>query len=298
MSRENENELVVYNIKALHDLKAVGILDLLHKLYDKVVITTQALQEYKSQYSETPPEWIKVVEVKNKIEAKIKAGTYGISGGSAFVYGTEHRGITFLVDYAYPSFDYLDIYNWDTENLFGVIKDAVKEKFIEEVEAGRLLSELKELSLWMTENDVREYKFVLSDFKIEYEREAYKPVKEVEGQTTKTKLVLWTNWERANIAIERGECKDLQYTLEGEDFKAVRRCIVEYLLVHQDMIEGITDGEEYVRNGHYHQGADDGAPVVEYKGTLYVYEASLRRWGDVMAEVMSVIDDVPYAPID
>jgi hypothetical protein len=115
------------------------------------------------------------------------------------------------------------------------------------------------------------------------------------------KIVLWTEWETAYEKVEKGEYKDYQEDLSDEDGKKMRAFLVNYFLENRNEFykPNQTDGKvDSPFNGGYHQNADDGVPIIKYNGKLYAYKVSMRRWGDLMAEVFSIINDKKYMSID
>ena len=117
----------------------------------------------------------------------------------------------------------------------------------------------------------------------------------------KYKIVLWTDFETAYKKIEKGEYKHPIYDLCDEETIKMRAYLVSYFLENRNdlyKISGITGIKNFPFNGSYHQNADDGVPVIKFKNKLYSYTVTMRRWGDLMAEVWSTINRKKYLSID
>jgi hypothetical protein len=115
------------------------------------------------------------------------------------------------------------------------------------------------------------------------------------------KIVRWTDWEIANKKVEKGKYKDYWDDLTDEDRKKMRSFLVNYFLENRNELykPNSIDGKiNYPFNGGYHQAAEDGVPIIKYKGKLYAFLFSMRQWGDLMAEVFSIINGKKYMSMD
>jgi len=115
------------------------------------------------------------------------------------------------------------------------------------------------------------------------------------------KIVLWTDWEIAYNKVEKGKYKDYQDDLSEEERLKMRAFLVNYFLENRNELykPDETDGKiDLPFNGSQHQAAEDGVPIIKYKGKLYAFLVSMRRWGDLIAEVFSIINSKKYMSID
>jgi hypothetical protein len=114
-------------------------------------------------------------------------------------------------------------------------------------------------------------------------------------------IVLWIEWQTAYDKVKKGEYKSFRKDLSKKERKKMRAFLVNYFLENRNELykRNQTDGKiDFPFNGSYHQNADDGIPVIKYNGNLYAYKVSMRLWGDLMAEVFSVINGKKYMSID
>lgn len=109
-------------------------------------------------------------------------------------------------------------------------------------------------------------------------------------------FIKWTGFETAYKRVEKGIYKDCLDDLSQKEYKKIRGFLIKYLIIHSDIITKRHNGGMF--NGWYHQERPNGVPVIKYKDNLYVYKVSMRRWGDVIAEVLSKIDKIKYEPFD
>ena len=114
------------------------------------------------------------------------------------------------------------------------------------------------------------------------------------------KIVLWTDWEIAYKKVEDGKYKDPIDELNDEGFSKMRSFLINYFLENRNALYRINNNgkKDYPFNGSYHQNADDGVPVILVNNILYPYMVSMRRWGDLMAEVWSTINNKKYMSMD
>ena len=116
----------------------------------------------------------------------------------------------------------------------------------------------------------------------------------------KPEIVGWTGYDTAERRIKKGEYKLCDRFFEWNDvtekeYKEIRDYLVEYLSLNSRIVTK-RHGRYSFFNGHYHQEARNGIPVIKYKNSIYAFLVTKRRWGDIIAEVLSKIDGKKIYP--
>jgi len=92
------NNVIISDTSCLIALSNIGQLDLLKKLFGRVTITPEVLDEFTKKYNEKIPEWIDIKEAKNK-EKVIKLNTdLGLGESSSIILATETPGSLVIID--------------------------------------------------------------------------------------------------------------------------------------------------------------------------------------------------------
>jgi len=110
-------------------------------------------------------------------------------------------------------------------------------------------------------------------------------------------IVGWTGCKTAERRIKKGEYKDITDIIPEKEYKEIRDYLVEYLSLNSSIVTK-KHNRKWVFNGYYHQGAPNGVPVIKYNNNIYAFSFSTRRWGDIIAEVLSKIDGKKYKSYD
>ena len=125
----------------------------------------------------------------------------------------------------------------------------------------------------------------------EYKKERKRMPKMSDEEIAKITLIGWTGWDTARRRIDKGEYKDC-YKLRKKEIKQIIRILVEYFTVHHDKLT-----KEFF-NGSCHQNAPRGVPLFKHCGSIYAYMTTMRRWGDLVAKVLSKIDNKKYESLE
>jgi len=92
------NNVIISDTSCLIALSNIGQLELLKKLFGRVTITPEVLDEFTKKYNEKIPEWIDIKEVKNK-EKVIKLNTdLGLGESSSIILAIETPGSLVIID--------------------------------------------------------------------------------------------------------------------------------------------------------------------------------------------------------
>jgi hypothetical protein len=101
-------------------------------------------------------------------------------------------------------------------------------------------------------------------------------------------IVGWTGWNTAERRIEKGEYKKAN----RKYLRKFRKCLTDYFLLHKYILI------KKLFTGSNHQNAPRGVPLIKYKNDIYAYMTTMRRWGDLVAKAMSIIDNKDYKSFD
>ena len=123
----------------------------------------------------------------------------------------------------------------------------------------------------------------------------------MEIEKSEYEIIIWTDWDVAYQNVKKGKYKDPYDCLNDEECSKMRNFLVNYFLENRSNLykNNQIDGKnDFPFNGSYYQNAEDGVPVIKYNNNLYPFILSMRRWGDLIADVWSRINSKKYLSID
>jgi predicted nucleic acid-binding protein len=92
------NNVIISDTSCLIALSNIGQLELLKKLFGRVTITPEVLEEFTKKYNEKMPEWIDIKKAKNKDKVNQLNADLGLGESSSIVLATETPGSLVIID--------------------------------------------------------------------------------------------------------------------------------------------------------------------------------------------------------
>jgi len=92
------NNVIISDTSCLIALSNIGQLELLNKLFGRVTITPEVLDEFTKKFNEKIPKWIDIKEAKNKEKVLKLNSDLGLGESSSIVLATETPGSLVIID--------------------------------------------------------------------------------------------------------------------------------------------------------------------------------------------------------
>jgi len=92
------NNVIISDTSCLIALSNIGQLELLKKLFGRVTITPEVLDEFTKKYKENIPEWFDIKEAKNKDKVNKLNADLGLGESSSIVLATETPSSLVIID--------------------------------------------------------------------------------------------------------------------------------------------------------------------------------------------------------
>jgi len=145
-------EVIISDTSSLSNFVKIGRLDLFKKLYDRVTITPEVLEEYLLKFKDKLPEWIDIKEAKDKNRVAEINNKLGLGESSAIALANEKPDTSLLIVDDKKARNYAIDMGLDTIGSIGIIRRAVKKNIIKsKEEANRIFEDLKSNGLWIND---------------------------------------------------------------------------------------------------------------------------------------------------
>jgi len=262
-------ENLILNLECLIAFTNAGKLDVLRKIYKKFEITPEVKKKYEKK-GFVLPGWIKVKEPSDKERASYFKKRFGLRNGESIALAYEEKNFEIVLDDSRLDED-VYIPSCNKVITLGIINWALRENIITSDEAA-VIMEKHPLEILKKKNN------------------AIAEKNRLPNPSSEPKIVKWMEWQAANYKVHIGKYKDCYDDLKKTDIKKIENCIYKYFLDKGDFLR------KKCFNGHYHQNMPKGAPIIEYKGLLYAYIVSTRKWGNVVARVMAKLNNKKFIP--
>ena len=162
MQKDFVFEVIISDAMCLVTLTKIGQLELLKKLYGRVTITPEVLEEFTEKHKDKLPEWVDVKEAKSKKMVDEIEQELGRGESSSIVLACETPGSMVIIDDK-DARDYAFDMGLSIIGTVGVIKRAIERNIIESHEkANELFKKLKAGGFWLKDKFVENIKYPIN----------------------------------------------------------------------------------------------------------------------------------------